>query len=95
MVKLLTRQNGKAMKDAITYPAWQQIPTTYLKTQDDMVLFSDWQDNQIKAARDAGASITVETYKASHSPYLSMPENMVAAVERAASGKPLYEDGSI
>ena len=83
MVKLLTRQNGKAMKDAITYPAWQHIPTTYLKTQDDMVLFPDWQESQIKAVRDAGASITVEIYKASHSPYLSVPEEIVAAVERA------------
>ena len=83
MEKLLIRQNGKAMKDAITYPAWQHIPTTYLKTQDDMVLFPDGQERQIKAVRDAGASVAVETYKASHSPYLSMPEEMVAAVERA------------
>ena len=57
--------------------------TTYLRTQDDMVLFPDWQERQIEAVRDAGASITVETNKASHSPYLSMPEEMVAAVERA------------
>ena len=83
MEKLLTRQSGKARRDAITYPAWQHIPTTYLRTQDDRVLFPDWQGRQIKAVRDAGASITVETYKAGHSPFLSMPEEMVAAVERA------------
>lgn len=82
MERLLTRQSGKAMTDAVTYPAWQHIPTTCLRTQDDLVLFPDWQERQIKAVRDAGANLTVETYKASHSPFLSMPEEMVAAVER-------------
>ena len=69
----LVRQSGKIMIDAVTYPAWQHIPTTYLRRQDDQVLF----------VRDTGAGLTVESYKSSHSPILSMPEEMVAAVERA------------
>ena len=81
--KLLVRQSGKIMTDAVTYPAWQHIPTTYLMTQDDQVLFPEWQERQIKAVRDTGASITVESFRSSHSPFLSMPEEMVAAVERA------------
>lgn len=84
MEALLVRQSGPAMTDAITYPAWQHIPTTYLRTQDDRVLFPDWQERQIKAVRDAGFNLTVETYKSSHSPFLSIPGEMVAAVERAA-----------
>ena len=48
------------------------------------MLFPDWQERQIKAVRDAGVSLTVETYKSSHSPFLSIPGEMVAAVERAA-----------
>ncbi|MCJ1460752.1 hypothetical protein MMC28_011134 [Mycoblastus sanguinarius] len=83
MDALLVRQSGPAMTNAITYPAWQHIPTTYLRTQDDQVLFPDWQERQIMAARDAGASLTVETFKSSHSPFLSIPGEMVAAVERA------------
>ena len=83
MERLLTRQSGKAMIDAVTYPAWQHIPTTYLRTQDDQVLFPHWQERQIKAVRDAGSNLTVETFKSSHSPFLSMPVEMVAAVERA------------
>ena len=83
MERLLTRQSAKAMTDAVTYPAWQYLPTTYLMTQDDQVLFSDWQERQIKAVRDAGASLTVESFKASHSPFLSMPVEIVTAVERA------------
>ena len=83
MEKLLTRQSGKAMIDVVTYAAWQYIPTTYLRTEDDQVLFPDWQERQIKAVRDTGISLTVETFKSSHSPFLSMPEEMVAAVGRA------------
>ncbi len=82
MERLLTRQSGKAMTQPVTYPAWQDIPTTYLRTQENQVLFPDWQERQIKAVRDAGASLTVEAFKSSHSPFLSMPEEMVAAVER-------------
>lgn len=84
METLLVRQSGPAMTDAITYPAWQYIPTTFLRTQEDQVLFPDWQERQIKAVRDAGTNLAVETFKSSHSPFLSMPGEMVAAVERAA-----------
>lgn len=83
MEALLARQSGPAMTDAITYPAWKYIPTTYLRTQEDEVLFPDWQERQIRAVRDAGVNPTVKTYKSSHSPFLSIPEKMVAAVERA------------
>ncbi len=59
---LLVRQGGSAMTDSITYPAWQDIPTTCLRTLDDQVLFLAWQDRQIKAVRDAGVAISVETF---------------------------------
>ena len=84
MEGLLARQSGKAMTDKVTYPAWRHIPTTYLRTRDDQVLFPEWQERQVKAVRDAGVELTVEIYKSSHSPYLSIPGEMVAAVERAA-----------
>lgn len=85
MAALLVRQSGPAMTDTITYPAWQDIPTTYLRTMDDRVLFPDWQERQINAVRDAGVNVTVESFKSSHSPFLSMPKEMVAAIKRAAS----------
>ena len=84
MEALLVRQSGSAMTDAVTYDAWRYIPTTYLRTEDDRVLFLEWQERQIRAVRDAGVKITVESYKSSHSPFLSIPGEMVAAVERAA-----------
>ena len=84
MEAMLVRQAGAAMIDAVTYPAWRDIPTTYLRMKDDHVLFPEWQDRQIKAVQDAGVAIGVEEFKASHSPYLSIPGEMVAAVERVA-----------
>ncbi len=84
MEALLVRQSGSAMTDAITYPAWRYIPTTYLRTQDDQVLFPHWQERQMKAARAIGTSLAVETFVSSHSPFLSMPREIVGAVERAA-----------
>ena len=80
----LVRQNGKAQSDRITWPAWSIIPTTYLRTEEDRILFPDWQGRQIMKVREAGTEITVESFKASHSPILSMPGEMVAAIMRAA-----------
>ncbi|KAL9028490.1 MAG: hypothetical protein Q9196_003145, partial [Gyalolechia fulgens] len=52
MEALVVHQSGPAMTDVVTYPAWQYIPTTYVRTLKDQVLFSDWQDRQIKAVED-------------------------------------------
>lgn len=87
MESLLVRQSGPAMTDPITYASWKDIPTTYLKMKNDKVLFPDWQDRQIKAVRDARIEITVEEYESSHSPFISIPNKMVEAVERASEAK--------
>ena len=80
----LVRQNGKAQMEQITWPAWSMIPTNYLRTEEDRILFPDWQDRQIGKVRPAGTELTVEFFKASHSPFLSIPGEMVAAIARAA-----------
>ncbi|MDI1490850.1 MAG: hypothetical protein OHK93_002055 [Ramalina farinacea] len=83
MEGLLVRQSGRAMTDALTHPAWRFTPPTYLRTSKDEVLFPDWQKRQIQAVRASGVDFTVETFDSSHSPYLSMPNAMVAAIKRA------------
>ncbi|KAI4185535.1 MAG: hypothetical protein LQ346_005873 [Caloplaca aetnensis] len=80
---LLVRQDARAMSDTVTHPAWQYVPTTYLRTTEDQVLFLEWQDRQIEAVRNKGSKVRVETFKSSHSPFISLAEDMVAAVERA------------
>lgn len=84
MSRRLVRQDGKASMDQVTWPAWSMIPTTYLRTEEDRMFFPDWQDRQIRKVRGAGTEVVVESFEASHSPFLSMPEEIVAAVERAA-----------
>lgn len=84
MKDLLVPQSAVAMTDAITYPAWQHIPTTYLRTEEDEVLFPYWQDRQIKAVEEAGTALVVKTFKASHSPFLSLPAEMVVEVRAVA-----------
>ena len=83
MVSLLTRQSGRAMTDRVSCEAWREVPTTYLMTRDDRVLFPSWQERQVRAVRGAGGEVAVETFESSHSPFLSVPGEMVAAVVRA------------
>ncbi len=80
---LIVRQDARAMSDTVTHPAWQFVPTTYLRTTEDRVLFLDWQDRQIEAVRNQGVEVRVETFRSSHSPFISLAEDMIAAVERA------------
>ena len=84
MEGLLVRQSGRAMADTVTHTAWRFIPTTYLKTTQDQVLFPGWQDRQIQAVRDGGVEVKVETFESSHSPFLSMPDAVVDVVMRVA-----------
>ncbi|KAL9012452.1 MAG: hypothetical protein Q9173_002789 [Seirophora scorigena] len=83
MAALLVRQSAAAMAGEVTYPAWRHAPTTYLLTMRDEVLFPHWQERQIKAVEETGTRVRVERFDAGHSPFLSMPHQMVAAVERA------------
>ncbi|KAI4093984.1 MAG: hypothetical protein L6R37_007321 [Teloschistes peruensis] len=84
MDDFLVSQSGPAMTDLVTWPAWQHIPTTYVRTQHDEVLFPDWQARQIKAVQDAGVVIAVESLDSSHSPFLSKAEEMAAVVKRVS-----------
>ncbi|KAI9663703.1 MAG: hypothetical protein M1821_007193 [Bathelium mastoideum] len=83
MEALLVRQSASAMVDQVTYAPWRHIPTTYLRATKDNILFLEWQDRQIKAVRDAGVDVTIETYDSSHSLFSSVPEKMIGAIKRA------------
>ncbi|KAL6720746.1 hypothetical protein ACLMJK_002671 [Lecanora helva] len=80
---LLVPQSGRAMADGLTHEAWRCVPSTYLMTTRDEILFPGWQERQVRAVRDAGVEVTVERFESSHSPFLSRPGEMVDAVVRA------------
>ncbi|KAL8693403.1 MAG: hypothetical protein Q9218_001752 [Villophora microphyllina] len=86
MGRLLVSQAPYAMSETITHPAWQHIPTTYIKTYRDRFVLPQWQQRMITAVQGAGVDIMVEHLEySSHSPFLSHSERVVQVVERAAS----------
>ncbi|KAL8672150.1 MAG: hypothetical protein Q9168_003373 [Polycauliona sp. 1 TL-2023] len=87
MAALLVNHSGRAVTDTITYPAWRYIPTTYVRTLRDEVLFPSWQDRQIKAVEDEAIKITIETFDTSHSPFLSVPDTMIGVIERTVANR--------
>ncbi|KAH8716849.1 Alpha/beta hydrolase fold-1 [Phaeosphaeriaceae sp. PMI808] len=70
-----------------TAATWRQIPTSYLVCEDDRAIPAFAQDAMIKAVQDAGAEIDVTRFKASHSPFLSMPEETAGWIRRVAGEK--------
>ena len=68
----------------ITYAAWRDVPTTYILCQQDKAIPIARQEKLVSDARAKGANIRTEWLDASHSPFLSQPEAVVAAVRRAA-----------
>jgi pimeloyl-ACP methyl ester carboxylesterase len=64
--------------------AWRTIPSTYLICEDDRANPVVVQEAMVKACQDAGADMKTERLFASHSPFLSKPDEFVAFLRRAA-----------
>jgi pimeloyl-ACP methyl ester carboxylesterase len=75
----LTSQSVLAFTDVTTRAAWREIPSTYVITEDDGAIPVFAQEAM--AARTA----SIERMKASHSPFLSAPEDLADIVAAAAS----------
>ena len=82
---LQVQQSNKAMMTEVTHEAWRYIPTTYLRALEDNALPLFWQDREIEAVEKEGIKVEVESFSTSHSPYLSMPAEIVGAIERASN----------
>ncbi|KAK1534782.1 uncharacterized protein CCOS01_03534 [Colletotrichum costaricense] len=65
----------------LTYPAYKDIPVTYIKCELDNAIPHQGQQQMIDTA---GVDVTVETMQASHSPFLSKPDEVIAACRRSA-----------
>ncbi|KAK7715232.1 hypothetical protein SLS64_003930 [Diaporthe eres] len=70
----------------LTYPAYKDIPTTYQFCKKDNALPLFAQEKMVEDARALGVQVDTETFDASHSPFLSMPDEVVASCKRAAGG---------
>ena len=71
----------EALNGKISTPAWKTKPSWYLLTTEDKMIPPDAQRSMSKRA---GA--TVVEVKASHSVYVSRPQDVAAIIEKAAKG---------
>lgn len=76
---------AKAHGALTTAEAWRYFPVTYLYCEQDMAITIACQHEMVAAIEKGGAMkpVRTETFNASHSPFLSMPKDIVAAVQRA------------
>lgn len=69
----------------LTYPAWRDIPVTFLFCKKDKAIPIEAQEGMVAASK---VDVIREMADAGHSPFLSVPDQVVAALRRAA-GKTL------
>ncbi|KIX09789.1 uncharacterized protein Z518_00870 [Rhinocladiella mackenziei CBS 650.93] len=65
----------------VTYPAWKYVPSTYLLCEKDLAIPIHAQKEMVEGA---DGRFRTEMVDASHSPFLSMPDEMAKSIRRAA-----------
>jgi pimeloyl-ACP methyl ester carboxylesterase len=83
-VKMLKPHSYRTFASKATYAGWKHVPSTYLLCEKDEAIPIHAQKGMVDGAQKAGADMKVETVDASHSPFISMPEEMARSVRRAA-----------
>ncbi|KOS38782.1 hypothetical protein ACN38_g10397 [Penicillium nordicum] len=73
-----------AQSDLVTHEAYRTIPTAYIVCDKDAALIPMVQEMMIDNMRKAGVNVDVERLPASHSPFLSMPEETAKLVLKIA-----------
>lgn len=66
-----------------TYAAWKHIPSTYLYCLQDAAIPFAVQKMMVEGTAK-GSGMRTETVDASHSPFISQPDELAAAIRRAA-----------
>ncbi|KUI74576.1 hypothetical protein VM1G_10068 [Cytospora mali] len=77
--RTLRHHSYHCLKAKLTYPAYKYIHTTYLYCTKDNAIILPVQEKMVEDTRKMGAYVDTVTLEASHSPYLSMPDQVVAA----------------
>ena len=67
---------------AVSHIAYLYHPVTYLFCENDQALPLEVQNMMVETIRGLGVKIDVETCKAGHSPFLSMPEQVLEVVRK-------------
>ena len=72
------------LKSTVTYAAWRHVPSTYLLCTEDRTIPIQTQEALVGRAKKDGAEMKTEMLRAGHSPFLSVPDEVVQAIRRAA-----------
>lgn len=83
----LAHHSYRCLGNKLTYAAYKDIPTTYLYCAKDNAIPLFAQQKMVKDAQILGVDVDTLTLESSHSPFLSMPDEVVAACREAAVGK--------
>lgn len=83
----LAHHSYRCMSTKVTYAAFKDIPTTYLHCTMDNSIIMPVQEKMVEGARRLGGDVETVTFEASHSPFLSMPGQVVTACRVAAGEK--------
>lgn len=77
----LRKHSSATFKDsANVYAGWADVPVSYIFCTNDGAIQIQIQEAMVKAAKEAGASITTRSLDASHSPFLSKPRETISAI---------------
>ncbi|KAJ5587141.1 uncharacterized protein N7459_002906 [Penicillium hispanicum] len=72
--RLLKHSNGTLTDRDNVYAGWADVPVWYLVCSRDQAIPLQVQETMVAAAQNAGASVTTKYLEASHSPFLSKPD---------------------
>ena len=79
-VDMLTTFSVSTVHTKSEHTAWKHFPLTYLYYEDDKAIPFRLEQTMVKAVIDAGFHVDTITFKASHSPFLSIPVELADAI---------------
>ncbi|KAJ6008739.1 hypothetical protein N7522_003755 [Penicillium canescens] len=83
VVSTLVRFPFKALREGATGDAWRRVPVTFVKTLRDLAVPVAAQDAMLERVRGEGGVVRVEEFDTHHSPWVSMPEEVVRVAVQA------------
>lgn len=81
-VKLLTPQPADAQQTPVEHEAWRDIPLAYIYCELDAAIPLSYQKYMVERVEKQGKTVLTFSLKAGHSPFLSMPDEVVKVVQQ-------------
>ncbi|KAJ5157959.1 uncharacterized protein N7500_007610 [Penicillium coprophilum] len=82
-IAALKPHSYQTLHSPCTYAAWKDVPSTYLYCTEDAAIPLVVQKGMVEGTAN-GTGMRTESVDASHSPFLSKPDEVTAAIRRAA-----------